>query len=224
MDSLNFFESFTTTQFIRLALLQIGVLVLIYNIYNVAKFSKVLKHNHYTIKKWVVVIILFVIFIVGYCIDILDIFNIYKLPINSGLMMSLTYFVATIFYFVLVNSTSSLVKNILGDVVSDDIAFKIALKRININKEELEHLFDKFEINCESCNKNYVYSLADIVRQHYKLSDKGINVETTFGVKSLILRPTHKCTEGRREIIVIHDSNMAYRSIDHSRIILGNSL
>ena len=66
--------------------------------------------------------------------------------------------------------------------------------------------------------------MADVVRSNARLLERGIGVINTFGVRSFILRPTHKCESGRRETTVIHDNNLAYRAVDHSRLLMGEDL
>jgi hypothetical protein len=60
-----------------------------------------------------------------------------------------------------------------------------------------------------------------VVRSHAKVLDRGVSVVSTFGVRSFILRPSHKCKDGRREMTIIHDDALAFRAVDNSRLIAG---
>jgi len=224
MDLLEFIKQFDLDQILTFFLVLGGVILLISSIFKTLKFYNILKSNKFHSKKWVIVIVLIFFFVVGYLVHALNVFDFFELPINPILLVSLIYFFGAIFVFIAMRSTYSMVRTILGDIISNEKAIEIFLKRTEFKTEELPHLYDKFTITCKSCNCNISYDVADVVRQHSNLADKGVIVESTFGVKSIILRPTHKCKDGLREIIAIHDNSLAFRSVDQSRIILNTNL
>jgi hypothetical protein len=221
---LNHLYSLSYIQIITLALVFLGVILLLSSIITVFKFTKILSVNEYDKKQWLIITVLIVFFIAGYSIHALDVFKILSLPIDSALMVSLIYFFGAVFVIMAMRSTHSLVKSILGEILSEDKAIALFLARLGAEKEEFKHLRDTFSIPCEHCNSKINYTVADVIRQHATIGDKGVNVQTTFGIRSILLRPTHKCIDGRREIICVHDNDLAYRSIDQSRIILGEKI
>jgi len=217
-------SSYSTLEIATFVLLLVSSFLLVLSVLLVFRISKILKFNKYVTKFWTFINVIIVFILIGYLIHALNVFNLVEMPIEPGLIINLVYFLGSIFAFMSINSANSLIKTILGDLVTDAKAYEVAIERIGIHEEKLVFLYDEFTIHCVKCEENISFTVADVVRQHYKRADKGINVESTFGVKSIILRPTHKCNEERREMITVHDSTLAYRSLDQSRIILGSTI
>jgi hypothetical protein len=161
-------------------------------------------------------------FIVGYLVHILFYADIIELPVDSLFMTTLVYFFGAVFVIVTIDSISDTVTSILGKEISDDEALQMFAYAFGLDESEI--VKHKFPLECSSCNENIDYSIADVVRNNINHIHRGITVQTTFGVRSFILRPTHRCTDGRREVTVIHDDNLSFRSVDQSRIIIGGEL
>lgn len=224
MDANQFLNSLSLIQITTFVLVVFGVIMLLYSIYTVTKFMNVLKVNEYDNSQWILIIVLIFFFVVGYSIHALDVFNVFSFPVDPALMVSLIYFFGAVFVVRSMLSIKKMVKTILGEIISDEKAYSIFTNRLGADSSDLVHLKDVFHIDCEHCKKKVSYTIADVVRQNSNMGDKGVNVQTTFGIRSIILRPTHKCISGRREIITIHDNDLAYRSIDKSRMILGDTI
>lgn len=224
MKSTNFLNALDYIQITTFILVILGVFMLLSSIYTVFKFMEVLKVNEFEKNQWLIIIVLIFFFVIGYSIHALDVFNVFTFPVDPALMVSLIYFFGAVFVIKAMTSTKNMVKSILGEILTDDKAYVIFLKRLRAEKTEFSHLKDSFSVDCEHCNKKISYTVPDVVRQHANIGDKGVNIQTTFGVRSILLRPTHKCIGGRREIITVHDGDLAYRSIDQSRIIFGEKI
>ncbi len=201
-----------------------GIVLLISSLQFIRKITKILVVYEYKTSLWFVISVLVVGFIIGYLVHTFDVFNFFKMPINPALMVSLIYFFGAIFVFISLRTTQRLIKTILGDVISEEEAFKVALTRIDIEPTKLKHFQDTFNLQCDYCKRNVSYSLASIVNQHATLPNKGIKIIEIFGVKSIVLSTSHKCEGGRREIEVSHDDTMAFRSINDSKITIGNQI
>lgn len=224
MEINSYLQSLNYIQITTFILVVLGVLMLVLSINTVRKFMNVLKINEFPRNQWILIIVLIFFFVIGYTIHALDVFEVFSFPVDPALMVSLIYFFGAVFVIRAMLSTQALVKSILGEILTDEKAYEVFLERLGSKGETFPHLNDTFVIDCEHCNSKVSYSIADVVRQHANVRDKGVNIQTTFGVRSIILRPTHKCTEGRREIVTIHDGDLAYRSIDQSRIIFGDKI
>jgi len=224
METSSFMSSLNYIQITTFFLVVLGVVMLLVSIYTVLKFMQVLKVNEFEKNQWYVIIVLIFFFVVGYTIHALDVFKVFSFPVDPALMVSLIYFFGAVFVIRAMISTEDMVKSILGEILTDNEAYTIFLKRLGAVENDFPHLKDSFSITCEHCNNKITYTIADVVRQHSNIGDKGVNTQTTFGVRSILLRPTHKCVGGRREIITVHDGDLAYRSIDQSRIIFGEKI
>lgn len=224
MEITNFLHSLDYIQITTFVLVVLGVLMLLLSIKTVKNFMEILKVNEFPRNEWILIMILIFFFVVGYTIHALDVFKVFSFPLDPALMVSLIYFFGAVFVIRAMLSTQAMVKSILGEVLTDEKAYKIFLKRLGAENESFPHLNDTFTIDCEHCNKKISYTIADVVRQHANARDKGVNVQTTFGIRTVVLQPTHKCVDGRREIVTVHDGDLAYRSIDKSRIIFGDKI
>lgn len=214
----SFFIQININLVLTLILVISSLALLISSVFVALKFNKILISNKFSSKKWIIVIVLIFFFIFLY---IISIFNIFKSPIKVKPLMSLIYFFGALFVFITMRSTYSMVKIIFGGDILNDKAIDIFLEITKFQKEELPHLFDTFIINCKYCNCDISYNVASVVKQHSSLNDKGIKIESIFGLKSIVLRPNHKCNNDLREIVVIHDNLLAFRSIDQTRILLN---
>jgi hypothetical protein len=224
MDLVDFIVQFNVNQILTFILVLSSVALLTISVSKTLKFYKILKTNKFHSNKWILVISLIFLFIIGYVIHTLNVFNFFEFPVSPILLVSLIYFFGAVFVLITMQSTFTMVKSILGDVVSNEKAIEIFLEKTQLTREELPYLENNFTVNCNSCKCNITYNVADVIRQHFNLSDKGVIVESTFGIKSIILRPHHKCDDGLREIIVIHDHTLAFRSKDQSKTILNTGL
>lgn len=225
---MNIFDQTAFNSFIQIAtftFISTGIILLILSINYFNKFSKTLIKNEYSIKKWRFINFLIIFFIVSYAILSLNILGLLSLPFNPIILIGLITFFGAIFVLLLMQSTYSLIKNILGEEISDNEAIKIFLNYVDKEEKDFEHLHDNFDIQCKSCERTISYSIAEVIKQNYCLPDKGVSIQEVFGVQTFILRPSHKCKLGRREIDVVHDQSLAYRSsMDKTRIKIASKI
>lgn len=184
------------------------------------KFKQILTINDYRSYQWLGVQILIVFFAIAYAVHGVTLGDFIELPIDLTTLVTLVYFFGSIFVIVTLLATNNMIVAILGSKISDRDAIDIFRDRMGI-EEEIAHLNDQFVVNCSFCAKIVKYSVADVVRSHVNILDRGVSVVNTFGVRSFILRPSHKCKDGRREMTIIHDDALAFRAVDNSRLIAG---
>ncbi|MCE7735294.1 MAG: hypothetical protein GPJ54_10480 [Candidatus Heimdallarchaeota archaeon] len=206
--------------YMNVGLTLIGVIILLISMNVSRKFKEILTANDYRSYQWLGVQILILFFAIAYTIHGVTLGDLIELPIDLTTLVTLVYFFGGIFVIVTMLATNNMIVAILGQKLSDKNAIDMFIERFGI-EEKIDHLSDQFEVNCSFCKKNINYSVADVVRSHAKVLDRGMSVVSTFGVRSFILRPSHKCKEGRREMTIIHDSTLAFRAVDNSRLIAG---
>ena len=210
-------------QLLSVFLIGIGVLLLLLSLIFVWRIFFLMRINSYSGVQWLIVSLLIIGFAVGYTFHLLIVLEYINPIVDPVLVVSGVYFAGSIFVIFAVRSSLNAVSMILGGRISEDTAIHMFLERIgSVDTNEFPHLSDQFSFKCNECNKDIHYTIADVIRQHSKLKDKGVSVQTTFGVHNFILRHSHICNEGRREMTLIHDNDLAYRAIDRSRIILGD--
>lgn len=196
----------------------IGMIILVLSMFNNSKVISALKINEYPIKKFIGVFILLLGFLGGYALLVLVNLGIFQLPIDPISIVGIIYLGGAIFTWVATDSTNTIINSILGKKISDEMARKIFVEYTGV--PETVDLSQSYEFVCEGCKKVIQYSIADVVRANAAMLERGISVESVFGVKSYILRPQHRCGDnGRREFTVIHDSELQVRSREKSRLL-----
>lgn len=198
-----------------------GIIFLIFSIFIIMKYVHILSGNGYKTTRWNIVLLLIVFFIVSYSFQAAVLGNFIEKTIDPMIVISAVYFFGAVFVLILTRSFNSVVIEVLGELINDDDAWQIACQRLGDGNLPLSTVTRKYEIECEHCKKNIQYSLADVIRANTQTMDKGIQIQATFGIVSYLLRPTHKCVNGRREILVIHDQDLEFRAIDRSRLLWG---
>ena len=214
VDLLNFFN---------IGLTFFGILIILSAINISRKFKEILVINDYRTYQWLGVQVLMFFFIVAYFVHLISLANLFELPIDLTTLVTLVYFFGGVFVIVTLIATNNMIVWILGAKLSDNEATDLFLERLGIEDDPL-HLKSTFDVNCKFCEKQINYKIADVVRSHAKVLDRGVSVMNTFGVRSFVLRPSHKCRDGRREMTIIHDDSLAYRAVDNSRIIMGGDI
>ncbi|MCY3414902.1 MAG: hypothetical protein INQ03_24845 [Candidatus Heimdallarchaeota archaeon] len=196
----------------------VGILFLLVSLYFNRNIIQILKINKYQVRKFILVGILLLFFMLGYALLILINFNIITLPIDALIVVSFVYFFGAIFTVIALDSTKSILESILGKKISDEIAKKMFIAFTGIDPKVDLDLSYSFE--CEECKETINYTIPDVVRENAAMLDRGVSVESVFGVKSYILRPQHQCgKEGRREFTIIHDHELKVRSREKSRLL-----
>ncbi len=195
----------------------IGMIILLFSLFFDTRVIHILKTNDYSIRKFIGVGILLLGFLLGYALLVLVNLNFIELNIDPLTIVGLVYFFGAIFTWVALDSTRTILHSILGEKISDEEANKMFREFTGVD-EKLD-LTRKFEFECENCARNIIYSVADVVRANAAMLERGISVETVFGVKSFILRPQHRCRNGRREFTIIHDNELRVRSQEKSRLL-----
>ena len=209
---------------IGIVLTAVGVLILITTITTLALVMRLLGKRAFSNRRWIFVQIMLVFFVVGYVINALEMAGIDIIPVaNDLLIVSFVYFFGGIFTIVTIIAIRNMLRDILGKHIPDEEAIGIFLK-ITETDRVLSNLNDMFVVKCEVCNKVLTYTVADVVRDHAFTLERGIQVEEVFGTVSYKLHPVHKCKDGRREICVVHDNNLASRSVEENRLIYGGRI
>ena len=208
---------------IGIVLTVLGVLILATSISLMVLIIKLLRKRQYGIKRWIIVTTLLFFFVVGYIINALEIMEIEIIPIPPILMVSLVYFFGAIFTLVTIWSIRTLISDILGKEMSDKNAIEEFVKISGIDPEH-KNLRVRNTFHCKHCEQDISFTIADVVRYHASTLERGIKVEEVFGTTSYVLRPVHKCKDGRREVNVIHDENLEVRSIEDSRLLFGDAI
>lgn len=211
-----------TLLYFNIGLTSLGILVLLRSINVSQKFKEILSINDYKTFQWFMVQVLMLFFTIAYFIHLVSLTDFFDVSdyIDLTTLVTLVYFFGGIFVIVTIIATNNMIVSILGGKLTDEEANDLFIKTLGID-EKIAHLHTTFDVNCQFCEKQIKYKIADVVRSHAKVLDRGVSVMSTFGVRSFILRPSHKCKEGRREMTIIHDDSLAYRAVDNSRLIAG---
>ncbi|MDH5404355.1 MAG: hypothetical protein OEY49_17785 [Candidatus Heimdallarchaeota archaeon] len=214
----------SATDNLEIAITIAGIFILFITIYHAIKVIKLLRINNYNVKMWFGVITLLIMFVLGYAAIIPIILHI-ALPIDIelNLIVSFVYFFGAVFTLVTLSTVRNMLRAILGKEMSDDEALRLFM--VYAEMEDLHPNSQRiFEVNCSVCNKNIQYSIPSIVRSNASSLERGISVEKIFGTTSYVLRPTHICSDGRRELNIVHDHNLEIRSIESSRLLFGGNI
>ncbi len=214
----------TVDTWIGITLTAIGVLILISSITALTIVMRLLGRRAYSRRRWWIVQIMLFFFVVGYIINALEMMGFTIIPLeNKLLIVSLVYFFGAIFTIVTILAIRTMLRDILGKQMNDEEAIGIFSELTGVDKNT-PHLTNSFFVICEICEKDIIYTVADVVRDHAFTLERGIQKEEVFGTKSFKLRPVHKCKDGRREITVVHDDSLAVRSIEENRLLYSGTL
>ena len=211
-------------EYLNISLTIIGIFALLVSFFLIRNFKEILRINDYNINQWNLVSLLVVFFGLAYSAHLIIVFNFVSPPFSILLLVSMVYFFGSVFVIVTMRTTNRMIQGILGDKISDEDTYQIFLNRVGGEHDGFKHLRDDFHITCEFCNKELDYNIPLVIRSHARVLDRGVTVMNTFGVRSFILRPSHTCQSGRREITVVHDEQLSFRAIDNSRLIFGGEL
>jgi hypothetical protein len=204
----------------------VGIGFLLISVSRSQQIVELLQNNIYPTGAWNVILLMLVGFALGYATLVFQVFGFITLPISTEMVVAFVYFFGAIFTVFTTGAVKQNLTGILGKIMSDDEA-KIHFNNfagISENGSNTIDLSKVYSIVCEHCTNHVNYKVTDIVKSNAVALDRGISVEDIFGTKSYILRPSHRCLEGRRETTVVHDKNLEIRSIEGSRIIYGGNL
>jgi hypothetical protein len=197
-----------------------GIIFLIFSLYYTIRIVRLLSINYYEFKRWGFVFLLLLGFVLGYGLLIGTQISNITLPVDPLQIVAIVYFFGAIFTLVTLGTVRNMLTSILGSEISNEKAIQVFRDYTNLTNSGID-LTQQFAFDCDFCDTNVSYSIADVVRSNITALDRGIAVEDIFGTKSFILRPTHRCHGGRREFNIIHDNDLEIRSIEQSRIIYG---
>jgi len=148
---------------------------------------------------------------------VLDLLDLFLLPVSSDMLVSLVYMGGAI-YVVLVSFISlGLWRNVAGIPLSAEEAREIFAKHVG-NAPSMERFSAKdYSVNCSFCGENVEFSLVDVVSSHADSIERGIEVQSGMGLKMIVIYPRHVCKDGLRETPVKLDDSYKYRSHGESR-------
>lgn len=194
----------------------VGVVGLIAGIVLTLKTVGVLRPLGLQGRYWILVGFL-AFFFMMYAMHVLDLLDFVFLPIGSDMMVSLVYMGGAI-YVVLVSFISlGLWRNVAGTPLTDEEAREIFAKHVG-NAPPMETFSAKnYNVNCNFCGDNVVFSLVDVVSSHADSIERGIDVQSGMGLKMIVVYPRHVCKDGLRETPVKLDDAYKYRSHGESR-------
>ncbi|MHA1952837.1 MAG: hypothetical protein ACW96U_02705 [Candidatus Heimdallarchaeaceae archaeon] len=203
-----------------------GILILISTIVTLTFVMNLLRKRAYGRRRWVIVQILLFFFVIGYTVNMLALTGrdyLLQLGVTAQTMVSLVYFFGGVFTIVTIVAIRNMLRDILGKDIPDDEALKTFLKITGVEAIP-ENILNTFTVKCEVCEEDVIYTIADVVRNHAFTLERGIQSEEVFGTRSFKIRPVHKCTDGRREITVVHDDKLEIRNVEENRLLYGGSL
>jgi hypothetical protein len=196
-----------------------GAVILTFGLYYSRKTIRILRKQKLS-RPWVILSLLIAFFFLGYAFTGLRLLNIEILPfISNETIVAYVFFFGAIFVLILTYLNLNLFTDIFGIELTDREALERFSKYANLPAQfENEILLRKYSIQCDACNQMVAYSIPDIVRSHPRLK-RDVIIEEGMGSKNYIFYLRHRCKDDLREISVLHDHQLAYRTHRPSRLV-----
>ena len=199
-------------------LVVVGAAILLIGLYYARSIIRLMKEKRHT-RPWKFISILVIFFFLAYAFIGLRFANFNLLSsLSSETIVAYVFFFGAIFVLMVTYLNKAIFTNIFGLEMSDKEAVLKFIKFTDVPTKYYRKLLASFSIRCDVCQHEIVYRIPDIVRSHPKL-DRGAVVRDSMGNKDYIFYIRHHCTNDFREIPVIHDASLEYRSQSKSRII-----
>lgn len=200
-------------------LILLGAIILLTGFYYALRIIRILREEQLA-RPWIILGGMIVFFFFGYIFMVLNRAGIgFFKNINADSVVAYVFFFGSIFVLVTAYLNKNLLTSIFGLEMSDKDAVEKFVNHMQLNQEQINrNLIRKFSVTCDNCEKSVTYSIPDIVRMHPQL-DRGVVLKRGMGTENFVFYVRHHCKDSYREIPVMHDRTLEYRSLSKSRLV-----
>lgn len=202
-----------------IVLIVLGAIILSTGFYYALQIIRILRVEQLS-RPWMILAVLIAFFFFGYVFMVLNRAGVaFFRDVNADSVMAYVFFFGSIFVLVTAYLNKNLFTSIFGLEMSDKEAVEKFVNHMGLASRQINHnLIRRFTIRCDNCEQEVGYSIPDIVRMHPQL-DRGVVLKRGMGTENFIFYVRHHCKDAYREIPVMHDGNLEYRSLGKSRIV-----
>lgn len=196
-----------------------GAIILLTGFYYSLRIIRILREEQLA-RPWMILAGMIVFFIFGYLFMVLSRGGVGRFSeINADSVVAYVFFFGSIFVLVTAYLNKNLFTSIFGLEMSEKDAVEKFVSHMNLSQDQINrNLIRKFSVSCDHCGQTVAYSIPDIVRMHPQL-DRGVVLKRGMGTENFIFYVRHHCKDSYREIPVMHDRDLEYRSMSKSRLV-----